>query len=429
MTAHRLNTWTLTEFPRLNQGVLFHGDPCESLVKALATQALPLLAEDPDTYTPAQAQQITVLMGRWGSACVRHHVEQGRIPVGDTSTLFAALDVHGRPYRQYLARVAARTRTGHPDRDTYVSYFHWNPPTVHVRWAGQEWHAPGVFGDGQTRTYTGDPRERQLLGFVKSAEGVELAANDLIEPLLGTESATDERIARMTAAAGLLGTVHRLFAHFTRLPAGERMSPEFFTDTWRQFTNHWEPGDYPPSGAADTEFIARDLILGLDIPDYISYVRRLYPALLPDGQRRLSRLTGVTPLPRQVLARAGLDEESLNRATPDELTAIAAAHRELTACYLLLAENVRVATAHLNFARRFVFDLRRSRDADGVPDTTVMSSRIGSTGIRESFMDELKNARRHHPLTAFEKLRRSTLTALVQAPPTPPLDEVVGLGA
>ncbi|WP_050370345.1 hypothetical protein [Streptomyces acidiscabies] len=429
MAPRDLNSWTLEELPRLNQGVLFHGDPCDTLVKALAGQALPLLSADPATYTPLEARQITVLMGMWGSACVRHSVEQGRVPVSDTRGVFAQLDVHGRPYRAYLADVAARTGTGHPDRDTYVSYFHWNPPAVHVRWGGQRWTAPGVFADGRTRTYTGDPRERELLHFVKSAEAVELAANDLIEPLLGQDLPAGERIERMTAAAGLLNAVHRLFADFTRKPADSRMSPEFFTDTWRQFTNHWEPGDYPPSGAADAEFIARDLILGLDVPDYLSYVRRLFPALLPDGQQRLRRLMGATPLPLLVLARTGIDGQTLRDATPDELMAIVTAHPELAACYLLLAENVRVATSHLDFARRFVFALRRARDAQNMPDTTVMSSRIGSTGIRESFMEELKHGRRHHPLTAFERVRRPALAAMVQAPPAPPLEDVVSLGA
>lgn len=428
MGVDRLNTWTLEELPRLNRAVLFDGAHCQSLVDALRAEVLSQLALDPAVYGPREAQQVTVLMGMWGSACVRHFVEQGQVPVYDTGGLFAQLQVHGRPFRTYLSEVADRTGVGHPDRDTYVSYFHWNPPTVHVRWDGQEWTVPGVFGDGRARTYTGDPRERELLGFVKSAEAVELAANDLVEPLLDDAVPAAEWRERMTAAAGLLNAVHRLFAAFTRTPAERRMSPEFFTDTWRQFTNHWEPGDYPPSGAADTEFIARDLILGLDVPDYLSYVRRLFPAFLPDGRQRLIRLMGATPLPELVLKRAGVSHDALDAASPDELTALARAHPEVAACYLLLAENVRVATAHLNFARRFVFDLRRTRDAHGAPDTVVMSSRIGSTGIRESFMDELKNARRRHPLTAFEQCRRPELTTIAAAAPHPDLTDIITLG-
>lgn len=88
------------------------------------------------------------------------------------------------------------------------------------------WSAPGVFGDREVRIHTGDPRERELLLFVKRAEAVELAV---------------------------------IFAGFTRMFHERRMSAEFFTDTWRQFTNHWEAGVHPPSGAADVEFIARDL--------------------------------------------------------------------------------------------------------------------------------------------------------------------------
>lgn len=372
---------------------------------------------------------MTVLLGMWGSACVRHFVQQRRVQAFDTAALFDGIGVHQRGFRAYLGQVAERTGAGHPDRDTYVSYFHWNPPTVHVDFAGRRWSAPGVFGDGSVRTHTGDARERELLVVVKSAEVVELAVNDLIEPLLRADIPGGERIERMTAAAALLGAVHRLFAGFTRLPADRRMTAEFFTDTWRQYTNHWEPADFPPSGAADTEFIARDLILGIDVPDYLSYVRRLFPALLPDGQRRLRRVMGATPLPALVLARAGLMPADLAEASPDKLLAIAEQHRELAACYLLLAENVRVATSHLDFTRRFVFDYRRARDVDGEPDTPVMSSRIGSTGIRESFLEELKNGRRRHPLVAFERVRRPALAALVQAPPTPDLDGLVCLGA
>lgn len=80
---------------------------------------------------------------------------------------------------------------------------------------------------------------------------------------------------------------------------------------------------------------------------YLSYVRRLFPALLSDGQERLCRLMGATPLPHLVLARTGHTARALRDATPDQLTAIATAHPELAAGYLP-AENVRVATAHLN---------------------------------------------------------------------------------
>ncbi|MDI2125061.1 hypothetical protein [Yinghuangia seranimata] len=424
-----LNAWTLDALPRLNNAVLAGDSPCESLTDALSDGVLPRLPADVGALPAADARRLTVLLGMWGSACVRHFVQSGRVTQTGTGAVFARLDVHGRGFRDYLGEVAARTGAGHPDRDTYVSYFHWNPPTVRVDYVGQHWCAPGVFEDGLLRTHTGDDRERELLLFVKSAEAVELAANDLIEPLLTEDLPPADRIERMTAAAVLLGAVHRIFAAFTRLPAERRMTPEFFTDTWRQYTNHWEPGDYPPSGAADAEFIARDLILGVDVPDYLSYVRRLFPALLPDGRARLTRLMGATPLPALVLARTGVTPDDLHGAAPDKLLAIAEQHPELAACYLLLAENVRVATAHLNFARRFVFDLRRTRDADGTPDTVVMSSRIGSTGIRESFMDELKNGRRRHPLTAFERVPRARLATLVGAGRPAGPDPVVSVGA
>lgn len=425
----RLNAWTLTRLPALNQAVLDGKEPCESLVRALREDVLPRLPADPGGCSAREAEQLTVLMGMWGSACVRHYVERGRVPAVDPSALFGQLDVHGQPFRDYLRRVAARTEAGHPGRDTYVSYFQWNPPSVRVRWAGRHWTSPGVFGDGQVRTFTGDPRERELLLFVKTAEALERAANELIEPLVRRYPHPAEAVRSMTAAAALLNALHRLFADFTRRPLARRVTPEFFSDTWRQFTNHWEPGDHPPSGASDVEFIARDFLLGLDVPDYASYVRRLYPALLPAGQERLGRLMGATPLPDLVLAHAGLSAADLRAAPRDRLMTLAASEPALAACYLLLAENVRVATAHLAFARRFVFDLSRARAAEGVRDTAVVSGRVGSTGIRESFMEELRGGRRNHPLTPFERLRRPALAALVDAPAPPRLGELVSVGA
>ncbi|MEV0220425.1 hypothetical protein [Streptomyces sp. NPDC050704] len=428
MTDCRVNAWTLGRLPQLNRAILAGQAPPESLVEAIREEAFPHLAVDPGSYGPREAERITTLLGMWGSACVRHYVQHRRVPATDTRALFAQLGIRDDSFRGYLGRVAERTGAGHPDRDTYVSYFHWNPPAVHVRWAGRTWTARGAFGDGRVRTHTGDLREVELLLFVKKAEAVERAANELLEPLTVQELATEEAVERMTAAAGLLNVVHRLFADFTRLPIDRRVTPEFFTDTWRQYTNHWEPGDFPPSGAADVEFIARDFLLGIDVPDYPSYVRRLYPALVTDGQELLTRLMGRTPIPDQLLERVGITPADLARASAEELLRIAAKHPELAACYLLLAESTRLASAHLNFGRRFVFDLRRSRDEEGMPDTPVMSSRIGSTGIRESFMDELKRGRRGHRLTALERVRRPALAEIVAMPQAPAPADVVTIG-
>ena len=137
---------------------------------------------------------------------------------------------------------------------------------------------------------------------------------------------------------------------------------------------------------------------------------------------------GRSPIPDQLLERVGITPADLDRAPAEELLRIAAKHPELAACYLLLAESTRLASAHLNFGRRFVFDLRRSRDEDGMPDTPVMSSRIGSTGIRESFMDELKRGRRGHRLTALERVRRPALAEIVAMPQAPAPADVVTIG-
>ncbi|TWP53752.1 hypothetical protein FKR81_03065 [Lentzea tibetensis] len=416
-----MNEWTLRRFPELNQAILTGEPHPADLVRALRAEVFPSLPE-PDACDETRARQIVTLLGMWGSACVRHHVQCGLASATDPRAVFDALDVRGEPFRSYFARVAVRTGTGHPDRDTYVSYFHWNPPAIRVHWSGVTRTAPGAFGDGEVRTYTGDPRERELVLFVKTAEAVEKAANETVEPL--TRDFTGDAVDRMVAGAGLLNAVHRIFAEFTRLPPDRAMNAEFFSDTWRQYTNHWEPGDFPPSGVADTEFLARDLVLGIDVPDYASHVRHVHPALLPADRGRLTSLIGRVPLPTQILRRLGITR--LPTDTGD-LLALATAHPELAACYLLLAENVRVASTHLNFTKRYVFDLRRDRDAAGVPDTPVVSGRAGSTGIPEAILERLKRGRRNHPLTAFERVPRSALTAIAGMPPAPPLGEVVSV--
>lgn len=417
------NAWTLHRLPELNRAILARTAPPQALVTALRTEAFPALGV-PEFYHPVEAEQITTLLGMWGSACVRHHVEHGLVPATDTRAVFAQLRVRSEPFREYLGRVAGRTGTGHPDRDTYTSYFHWNPPAVHVQFAGESWTSRGCFGDGLVRTQTGDPREETLLLFVKKAQAVEKAANELIQPLTRESMPTDEAVERMLAAAALLRVVHRLFAEFTH----SAVTPEFFTDVWLQYTNHWEPGDFPPSDASDVESIARDFLLGIDVPDYASYVRRLYPALLTDGQELLNALISRTPLPDQLLERTGVSLAELRDANGDELLRIASKHPELGACYLLLAEHTRLASAYFNFGKRYLFDLRRARDAEGLPDTPVMSSKCGSTGCRESFLDELKRGRRNHRLTAFERVPRGSLTDIMLPYPAFEPDAVISVG-
>ncbi|MFD4481696.1 hypothetical protein ACFWPU_37085 [Streptomyces sp. NPDC058471] len=105
--------------------------------------------------------------------------------------------------------------------------------------------------------------------------------------------------------------------------------------------------------------------------------------------------------------------------TREGLLGIAAQLPQLAACYLLLAESTRLASSHVNIGKRYVFDLRRARDAQGLPDEPVMSGKVDSTGIRESFLDELKRGRRNHRLTAFERTPRPALAAQLGVPPAP----------
>ncbi|HEX8867037.1 MAG TPA: hypothetical protein VF821_15365, partial [Lentzea sp.] len=153
-----------------------------------------------------------------------------------------------------------------------------------------------------------------------------------------------------------------------------------------------------------------------------SYVRRIHPALLSADRDRLTVLATGVPLPVRILRSLGIGDLP---AGARDLLALATAHPSLAACSLLLAENVRVASAHLNFTKRYVFDLRRARDAAGVADSPVVSGRVGSTGLPESFLEELKRGRRNHPLRAFERVPRGALASIAGMTPGPPLDEIV----
>lgn len=416
-----VNRWCLGRLVDLNGEALAGRCSPRNFTVIVADEVMPLL---PPAHTLSQRQlrQALVLAGLLGSSILRHHQQHDRaaqtdppsvlrsVPVGDgTGDLLA-----------YVAEVAARSDTGHPPRDAYASFARWNTPAAVVAWHGQRSRLlPGSFDDRAVRTYTGDPGEVAFLMLLKRAEAVEQVVNDLVEPLVtgGVDLATPDSIDAMRNAAGLLHVLTALNSGFTASVGGSRWANHFM-DVFRQFAVHWRVGDVPPSGAQDAEFLRRDLLLGIDLPDYPRHVHRVFPALLDSEREMLRRLFGATPLPAMVLARAGTSVADLASMSSSDLLDLTADHPALVACYELMRANDRVASSHLGLVKRLLFNPQRARDRRGAPDGAVVSNWSGTTGMLEGLLDALTAARKRHPLAVFRALPADELARAASLPPT-----------
>jgi hypothetical protein len=271
-----------------------------------------------------------------------------------------------------------------------------------------------VFDDGLVRTYTGAPDERRFFELVKVSETIELAANTLLAPVHdGDVDPVGARGRRaMVTAAVLLEALRKVNATFAALPPEEGLRPSYFMDVFRQFAVHWTPGDVPPSGALDPEAISRDLILGTTTPAYEAHLGRLMPGLLTAERQAVARLRERPTLPEVVLGRLGLDGASLAGWSPERLRRTVGRHPALAALYLLLNAHARASGVHLLLAKKFLFAPQRQRDAAGVGDRGVVSNRRGTTGMTESFLEELSRARRGHPLSTLRALGTAQVAEL-----------------
>src|ERR1700754_5210088 len=141
---------------------------------------------------------------------------------------------------------------------------------------------PGVFDDGKVRSYTGTPGEERFFLLVKQGEAIELAINDVLDPLLRESGGLlgADALDRVRLAVQLLGALLELFRDFAALPPERSMPTDQFLDVFRQFAVHWTADDIPPSGALDPEALKRDFLLGINLDGYEQNVRRLFPALL-----------------------------------------------------------------------------------------------------------------------------------------------------
>jgi hypothetical protein len=420
---HRLNRWSLSNLPRLNRAIIAREDPPETLAAELMRSVLPALPR-PELLGAGEAQQVVVHLGLWGASVARHFQEQD--PAGNMQPHLAFLPLEvgaaRTPFREYFARAADATGTGHHHRDSYASLVRWNAPTVEVYWADERLAVlPGSFPDARVRTYTGHLGERLFFRLVKESEALELAANQLLEPLvLGRIAVTgEEALHRMHTATGLLVALHRLNTEFAARPEDQCLTPEHFMDVFRQFAVHWMPGDIPPTGAQDPQFLLRDFLLGIDFPDYAAHIRRIFPALLDAERDLLTAAAEYRPLPALLLDRLGLDGAELATASPDWLYALLRAHPELGACYQLLAANARMAGFHLSLIKKYLFKPSRARESAGVADSLLVSNRAGTTGMQQPLLDRLVRARQNHLLAGLRRIPARAIELAAGTRPAP----------
>jgi hypothetical protein len=426
LALDRLERWSLVGLPQLNRSVLDGEVAARSIVATLRQFVLVDLPA-PERLTPREAQQLVVHLSFTGASLARHYQEAHPRNRHTPERAFEGLVVGPDkvPFRDYFVRAAARTGTGHYHRDTYSSVVRWNTPTCEVRWAGGRIAVlPGAFDDGLIRTYTGDRGERSFLELTKKAETLERGANEALEPLSDGSVALDsyEASCRVRLALVLLTVLHRLEADFSRLPPSVGLTSDYFIDVFRQFAVHWEVDDIPPSGALDAESLARDLLLGLDVPDYAEHVRAMFPALLAGERTMLDALLDRRPLPERALAELGLDAEALAELPMAALRDLVRAHPALAGWYLLLYANARVSGAHLALAKKFLFTPARVRAAKGVPDYGLVPRDHGTTGMTESLLEGLTRARHQHVLSCLHQIPQLELVALADLPAAPRID-------
>src|SRR3954465_2764862 len=120
--VEQIDNWIVGELPRLNRAVLQKHLTVEDLVVCANHQVLHT-APIPEELTPLQAKQLVVDIGLLGASVGRHRQEADlellRTPQNSFLPLVVSQDKI--PFLNYMRRLAQRTHTGHPPRDTYAS--------------------------------------------------------------------------------------------------------------------------------------------------------------------------------------------------------------------------------------------------------------------------------------------------------------------
>jgi hypothetical protein len=400
VVLRQVGHWVDDELPRLNRAILDGAVPPGLLARRVREVLLPELPTV-DRLTEGQAQRLVVRLGFVGASVARHFQEWNPGGKASPERAFDGLDVEQLPFLDYFAELADHTGKGHCGRDTYASLVRWNVGTLEVH-RGTELMAtlPGVFDDGRIRSYTGTPGEERFFLLVKQSEAVELAVNELLEPLSREDAGlvSADAVERVRMATELIDALRHLMRDFAALPPEQSMPAEHFMDVFRQFAVHWTRDDIPPSGALDPEALKRDFLLGIGLAGYDQQVRRLFPALLDGERRTLDELMNRPTLPQRLLAGLGLDPTELVVTGEAELRRLVGHHPALVDWYRLLTAHARASGAHLMLSKKFLFKPQRQRDLVGLGDRPLVSNRAGTTGMNETFLERMARARREHPL-------------------------------
>jgi hypothetical protein len=406
VVLQQVGEWTDAELPRLNRAILGGEVPPGRLAEQCTEVLFPLLPQ-PDRVPAEQAKRLAVRLGFVGASLGRHYQEWTPDGKRTPERAYDGLTIADLPFRQYFGVIAERTGTGHCGRDTYASLVRWNVGTLKVL-RGTETMAvlPGVFDDGKVRSYTGTPGEERFFLLVKQGEAIELAINDVLDPLTRAQENLlgAGALERVRLAIELLNALRELFRNFAVLPPERSMPTDQFLDVFRQFAVHWTADDIPPSGALDPEALKRDFLLGINLDGYETNVRRLFPALLTAERETIEPMMAEPTLPERMLAALGRSAASLRAAEPGDLVRLVGEHPGLADWYMLLAAHARAAGAHLMLSKKFLFKPQQRRDAAGLGDKPLVSNRAGTTGMNETFLERITRARQDHPLASLRNL-------------------------
>ena len=432
--VERFNQWTLNELRPFNSLVISKKKTLAELVTAM--NALLQVAPDPENLSVLNIQQLLVILGVWGSSVGRHYQEEypeTKTSQPDAGISLLRVGLQKTAFRAYFNSLAELSGTGHPPRDAYASLVRWNTGTMRACWKGETVaRLPSVFNDARIRTYTDDIGETLILELFKRCETLEKAANNALKPLwdggIGHMD-FDEMRERFILAMHMLAGIQRFMLDFPFGDERGKLTPNQFIDVFRQFAIHWDTEDIPPSGPQDTEFIKRDLLIGMGLPRYVEHVRRIFPGLLEEERKELSELFGRKALPVQLLENAGTTLSDFNGFSKNELEIFINKNPIVSYCFFFLRANSHLSAAHLMLAKRFLFKPIRIREKTGLANALApVSNEMGITGLTEGPLERLNNGRRDHVLTRLDQFTNTELFHLSGIGRCPELTTAEALG-
>lgn len=393
-----LHDWLRSELPTWNREMLEKRRTHEAFAEAVQPMLLEL--GSPLVFSEAECRRLLVMLGMVGSSLERHSQETGA-PAGRA---LRTLRAGATSFRRYVATLASRV--GSPPRDSFLSYVLWNMPGVAVSLPGEREMTlvvPGAFGAAPPFTFSSNAGELLFITLLKRCAALETLANERILPVCDGSLAPDDpgALAGIERAALLLRAVRAEMRTFMGRP---EFTPELMLDDLRQYACEWDDIDAfaAPSGAHDTAYIARDIMLGTPIPGFEGHVDALFDVVGPAGQREVLDALHNTPLIDRIRAAAGV--EDLQHLDAQEAGDLVARAPWLLPYARLYQANAAVSATHWAMIMKYMIMPMRQRDHDAV----VVSNHAGTTYM---WMDTLRaylDARNDHPLAGLKHLARPT---------------------